>query len=352
MTLSCTPRNPINENQINLKEIERMKKTMKKTMATVLIGIMAFAMAGCGKEKKDDVLHVGIVQMIDNGAFTDMREGFIDELRAKGYSEDKLEITYKNAQGDATNLNTICQEMVDSKVDLVATIATPAAQAMVNLDSDIPVIFISVSNPVGAGIISDMDAPDKNATGTSNAIPVNQIFELSNKLTPGCKTYGFLYNTSEVNSVSTAANAKEYLEANGCTVVESVVTNSSEIQQAAQTLVGKVDAIFVPNDSMIQSAMPLVAEVAREAKIPVYGSSAVMVDSGAFATIAISDKEIGSISADMAIQYLEGTAIKDIPSVVVPASSTIINQQTADALGLTFSDEIKNSATFVTDSTK
>ena len=107
--------------------------------------------------------------------------------------------------------------------------------------------------------------------------------------------------------MNTAANAKEYLEGAGLSYVEAVVTNSSEVQQAAQSLAEEVDAIFVPNDSMIQSAMPLVAEVAREAKIPVYGSSAVMVDSGAFATIAISDREIGAMTADMALEYLNGT---------------------------------------------
>ena len=93
----------------------------------------------------------------------------------------------------------------------------------------------------------------------------------------------------------------------------------------------------------------MVTEVARDAKIPVYGSSAVMVDSGAFATIAISDTEIGAQTADMALEYLNGTAMEDIAAVVVPASNMVINQDTADALGITFSDEVQNKATFVKD---
>ena len=113
--------------------------------------------------------------MADNGAFTDMREGFIAQMNAKGYDDSNTEFIYKNAQGDASNLNTICQQMVSDGVDLVATIATPATQAMVNMKSDIPVVFISVSDPVGAGILSDMNAPENNATGTSNAIPVEDI---------------------------------------------------------------------------------------------------------------------------------------------------------------------------------
>ena len=327
----------------------KMKSLMKKAAALGMAVVMMTGFTGCSGESNDDVIKIGVIQMIENGAFNDMRQGFIDELEAKGYGEDKVEIIYKSAQGDATNLNTICQEMVTNDVDIVATIATPATQAMVNMESDIPVFYVAVSAPVQAGVISDMEKPDKNATGTSNAIPVSEIFALSDQLTPGCKTYGFLYNTGEVNAVNTVNDAKAYCDENGLSYVEAVVTNSSEVQQAAQTLAAQVDAIFVPNDSMIQSAMPNVAEVARDAKIPVYGSSAVMVSSGAFATIAVDDKEIGAMSADMAIEYLEGKAMEEIPSVVVPAKATVINQQTVDALGITLSDEVKASATFVED---
>lgn len=337
-----------------------MKKSMfKKILSATVLTSMVLSLTACGSDNDSNTqsaadsngekLTVGIVQLIDNGAFEDMREGFIQELNDKGYGEDKVEIVYKNAQGDATVLNTICQDMVTDQVDLVATIATPAAQAMVAMESDIPVVFISVSNPVGAGIISDMEHPDKNATGTSNAIPISEIFELSDELTPGMQTYGLLYCTNEVNSVTTINQAKEYLDAQGLSYVEQIVTNSNEVQQAAQSLVGQVDAIFVPNDSVIQAAMPLVAEVARDAKIPVYGSSAVMVDSGAFATVAITDTEIGAISADMAIQYLEGTSIADIPALVVPANAIVVNEQTAETLGITFSDEQKEKLTFVQD---
>ena len=333
-----------------------MKKSLlKKVLSVTVLTSMLFSLTGCSgngsqqADSADDKLKVGIVQMIDNGAFEEMREGFIAELEAKGYGEDKVDIVYKNAQGDATNLNTICQEMVDSDVDLVAAIATPAAQAMVAMESDIPVIFISVGNPVGAGVITEMEHPDKNATGTSNAIPINEIFELSDSLTPGMQTYGLLYCTSEVNSVTTAENAKAYLTERGLNYVEKIVTNSSEVQQAAQSLVGDVDAIFVPNDSVIQAAMPLVAEVARDAKIPVYGSSAVMVDSGAFATVAITDTEIGAISADMAIEYLEGKAIADIPALVVPANAIVVNEDTMETLGITLTDEQKTDITFVKD---
>ena len=329
---------------------------MKKILSAALCTSMFFGLTACGNNTQQqsdadgEKLKVGIVQLIDNGAFEDMRDGFIQELLDKGYGEDKVEIIYKNAQGDATNLNTICQEMVDSQVDLVATIATPASQAMVAMESDVPNVFISVSNPIGAGLLTTMEQPDKNATGTSNAIPIEDIFALSDDLTPGMQTYGLLYCTNEVNSVTTIENAKNYLDEKGLQYVEQIVTNSSEVQQAAQALVGNVDAIFVPNDSVIQAAMPLVAEVARDAKIPVYGSSAVMVNSGAFATVAITDTEIGMISADMAIAHFEGKEMSEIPALVVPANAIVVNEDTAEALGVTLSDEQKADITFVRDS--
>lgn len=329
----------------------RLGKMFKKAACMMLAAVMATGMAACGNssEKSSGKIKVGVIQLIENGAFNDMKDGFIEELRAKGYTEDKCDIVVKSAQGDTATLNTICQEMVDSRMDLVATIATPATQAMVNMDSDIPVVFISVSAPVAAGVTSNMEKPDKNATGTSNAIPVSDIFNLSDSLTPGNKTYGLIYNTGEVNSVNTVKDAKSYLDGKGLKYVEAVVTNSSEIQQAAESLVGSVDAIFVPNDSVVQSGMAQITEITRKNKIPVYACSATTVQSGAFATVAMNDKQIGSQSADMAVEILGGRKVADVPSVVVPASGTVINQNTMEALSVTIPDSVKSTAQLITD---
>jgi putative ABC transport system substrate-binding protein len=329
----------------------RLGKMFKKAACMMLAAVMATGMAACGSssEKSSGKIKVGVIQLIENGAFNDMKDGFIEELRAKGYTEDKCDIVVKSAQGDTATLNTICQEMVDSRMDLVATIATPATQAMVNMDSDIPVVFISVSAPVAAGVTSNMEKPDKNATGTSNAIPVSDIFNLGDSLTPGNKTYGLIYNTGEVNSVNTVKDAKSYLDGKGLKYVEAVVTNSSEIQQAAESLVGSVDAIFVPNDSVVQSGMAQITEITRKNKIPVYACSATTVQSGAFATVAMNDKQIGSQSADMAVEILGGRKVADVPSVVVPASGTVINQNTMEALGVTIPDSVKSTAQLITD---
>jgi putative ABC transport system substrate-binding protein len=275
------------------------------------------------------------VQLADNGAFTDMREGFIARMRELGYSEDQMTFDYQNAQGDMSNLNSICQNMADGNLDFIVTIATPPTQSMVNLEPAAPIFFIAVSNPVAAGVITDMATPDKNATGTSNAIPIGEMFKLAAQVTPDAHQFGLIYNAGEVNSVSTINNAKAYMDATGgYSYKEAVVTASSEVQQATQSLAADVDAIFIPNDSMIQSALTQVVEVANAARIPTYGSSAVMVNTGAFATISIDDQTIGARTADMADKFLQGTAVADIPAVVVDDFVTLFNEPTAAAIGV------------------
>ncbi len=318
-----------------------MKKTIVLALALILVCMFTVSAVA-------EPLQVAVVQLAENGAFKDMREGFIARMRELGYTEDKMTFVEKNASGDMSNLYTIAQSVVEEEMDLIVTIATPAAQAVVNLESDIPVFFISVANPLGAGVITDMQKPDKNATGTSNAIPVSEMFKLSSSLTPNVKNYGLIYCTSQVNSVTTIENAKAYLTENGLNYQEAVVTASSEVYEAALSLVDQgVDAFFIPNDSVIQDAMEVVAQVAKDAKIPVYGSSAVMVASGAFATISISDPEIGAITADMAHRYLTGTPIAEIPAIVVDSFTTVINKTTADAIGVTIAQDVLDIATIL-----
>lgn len=321
---------------------QKGRNPMKKLIAMLLtlVFTLSFAFA-------EDMIHVGIIQMADNGAFTDMREGFIDHMRELGYTEDKMTFTYRNALGDMTQLVANCEAALDDGIDVAVTIATPPTQAFCNLESGVPQFFISVSNPVGAGVITDMAHPDMNATGTSNAIPVAEMFKLAEQLTPGCQVFGLLYCQSEINSVTTAKQAKAYMDANGLEYVEQVVTNVSEVQMAVDVLLEQVDAIFVPNDSVIQTAMSVVADSAAEMGVPVYGSSAVMVQSGAFATISIGDRQIGAITADMLHQYLTGTPIEEIPAIVVDEFTMVINQTTADMIGIEIPADVLENAVIV-----
>jgi putative ABC transport system substrate-binding protein len=322
-------------------EPEGRKNMQNRTIKARVIAAVALAvLAGCSKSggqtgDANRVRSIGIIQLAENGAFTDMREGFLARLVELGWGGSRIKIDFKNAQGDVGALNTIAQEMAAAGYDAVATIATPAAQAFVNQESNTPLFFISVTDPVSAGIMGALDRPDRNATGTSNLVPVDEIFRLADTLTPGIRRYGILYNTGEMNAVLTVRNAKAYLDRNGVTYIEATVTNSSEVQQAAESLAGRVDAIYIPIDSMVQSAMPQVAQIARDAKVPVYGSSPVMVVSGALATVSVNDRQVGAVAGEMMDRYFTGTPLAEIPAATMDQFYTVINAGTAGALGIT-----------------
>lgn len=312
---------------------------MKKILTVLVCVTMALGMlAGCsGKPAsgKGKTYRVAIVQLVDNSSFTEMAQSFEKKMRALGYGEDKMTFDIKNAQGDTSTLNSICAKLKNSDYDLVTTIATPAAQAVVSQELKAPVVFISVADPVGSGILSDMAKPDKNATGTSNVIPVDQIFTLAKKLTPSIKNVGLLYSSGEKNAVLTAKKAKDYLTKNGYGCTETTVTSSAEVQQAAQSLSTKVDAIFVPADSTVQSAMTQVVAAATARHIPVYGSDPVMVQSGDLACVSVSNTQLGERSAEMADEILGGKKVSQVPAEAISQYQYVVSKKAAQALGIT-----------------
>lgn len=322
--------------------MRKTKKTITKILAVASAIMMTASFSGCSKtpvnDTTDTAKKIAIIQQIDNGAFSDMREGFEAQMKEAGPDVEFIEM---NAQGDMTTLQTYVQNAIDQKVDMIVTIATPATQAVVSAATDIPNVFIAVSDPVKAGVLSSMDAPDKNSTGTQNPIPVEKIFSTADMLTPGITKYGMLYTEAQTNSVATCAAAKAYLDTISMPYTEKTVASSADVQQAVQALLADCDALFIPNDATIQDAMPVVIEAANAAKKPVYGSSAVMAQSGALAAVAISDKEIGAISADMAIEILNGKAVSEVPAQAVEATITTINKATADTLGITIPSDIE-----------
>lgn len=315
-----------------------MKKLVSLLVALSLVLCCVFGAAA--EDKKH--YKIGIVLMIENGAFVDMKNGVIKGLHDLGYVEgDNLTIDYQCAQGDATNLQTICQNMADGSYDVVVTVATPPTQAFVGLESDTPNVFCSVAAPVAAGVMSALDTPDMNATGTSNAIPAGDIIGLGLKITPDVKTFGLVYSTSEVNAVNAMNNAKEYLTANGFKFIEKTVANSGEVQTATQAVLDQgADVIFVANDSVVQAAVDIMAKMCIEEGVPTYCCSATTVLSGCLATLAMSDEFIGIETAAMVDKVLKGTPIAEIPAVVIPANIVSVNSDTLAALGLELPQEV------------
>ena len=268
----------------------------------------------------------------------DMKEGIVAELKAQGYEDSQID--YKCAAGDASALSTIVTNMTDGTYDMIFSIATPPTQALVNTETDTPVFFCAVSAPTAAGILTDMDKPDKNATGTSNAIPVSKIIDLAQTTTP-VKKIGLIYSGNEDNATNTVKQCEEYLKSINVEYVEKTAASSNDVETATNALIAEgAEAIFVPNDSIIQDGVSKLTEICNEKKIPTYCSSATTVASGCFATLAIDDKGIGKKTVDIAMDYVNGKEVADIPAQVVGIDYCSVNKSAMKTLGIS-EDDIK-----------
>lgn len=230
----------------------------------------------------------------------------------------------------------ILQQMEHTSLDEIreaveAGLARGAAAAAQN----VPIVFSAVADPVAAGLVDAFDRTTGNITGVSNGIDVAKIFALADELTPGIGTYGFIYNEGEVNSQSIIEKAKAFLAARGLAYEEVTVASSGEVQQAARGVIAKgVDALFIPNDNTVASALPVLAQEAIAAGLPVYPTADSMVRDGGLATVGINYTVLGGQTADMVCRVLEGTPIADIPVELVNESAVVVNGDTAAALGV------------------
>lgn len=306
---------------------------MKKVLGLVLVVMMLVGtLVGC--KEKDEMTTIGIVQLIEHPSLDTIRESILKELEALGYKDgENIKINYQNAQGDQSNLNSICQKFVGDKVDLIVAIATPSAQAAASATKDIPIVFSAVTDPVAAKLVVDLQAPNANITGTSDAIPVDQVFELAKSLTPNVSKIGFLYTASEANSKSVIDEAKIFAPEYALEYQEMTITSTSELQQAAESLIGQVDAIYTPIDNTIASAMPILAEVGREAGKPIYVGADSMVVDGGYATVGINYEGLGTKTAQMVDKILQGTSVSDIPVETLDQFEKVINKTTAEVIG-------------------
>ena len=314
--------------------------TSSTVVVALLIAILSFS---CEKKSEaiavttgtQNKLKIALVQLSQNPSFTDMQEGFIAGMQELGYDSDKVEYLQYDAGGSISTLHHILNSLESQKVDLLVPLVTSVTQAAVSKELDIPIIFISVTDPVEAGIMASLQTPDKNATGTCNVVPMEELFVLAKELTPHIRSVGILYDPSLPNSVITVNRAKQYLGTAGFVVAEAIVTNSSEVQSAARTLATVADAIYVPIDSTILSAISQVVDIALEKGKPVYGSAPSMVTSGALASVSVSEWETGRQTAALAHQYFEGTTIEQIPAKIVDNFLYTVNGDTAKALNIT-----------------
>lgn len=330
---------------------------MKKFMSIALAAMMMASMSGCSgnnnssgsssAQQGEDKVHVGVVQIMEHTSLDTIRESFLDEMEVLGYGEDKVEYDIQNAQGEQSNLSTICKKFVGDDVDLIVAIATPTAQTAAASTTDIPIVFSAVTDPVEAKLIQNPQQPEGNVTGTSDAIPVDEVMNLCQKLTPEVKTIGFLYTTSEINAQITAEKAMAEAKNMGYQTKLMTISEVSELQQAAQSLAEDVDAIYVPIDNTIAQAMQTLAQVGIDNQIPIYTGADSMVQDGGFATVGIEYTGLGKETAKIAAEVLEGTPVSELPVVTMEEFGTFINPETAKAIGVEIPEEIASQASML-----
>lgn len=288
---------------------------------------------------------IGISQIVEHPSLDETREGFLAALKEAGIIEGQnLTVDYKNAQGDSTNNLSIAQTLSQSDNDLVLAIATPSAQAIVSQVKDTPVLFAAVTDPLSAKIVSDLQKPGGNVSGASDTNPeaITELADFIGAELPDIKTIGLVINEGEPNAVIMAQRAEEAFQKHGITLIKAAVTNTSEVQQAAQSLVGRADAFYITLDNSVVSAVDTIIQLANENKMPFFSSDRDTVEKGAFATVGFKYYDHGYQVGQMAVDVLKnGKNVGDLPVAMQEKLDLILNLKAAEAQGIKVTDEMK-----------
>lgn len=341
-----------------------MKRLTRPVLVLAAVLLFALLLVGCGGGQQSQtqpgggqatppeqgkVIKLGIIQIVEHPSLDQARKGFLDVLAEKGYKDgEKLAVDYQNAQGDQSIANTIASKFVADKKDLILAIATPAAQAAANATKDIPILITAVTDPVAANLVQSLEKPNTNVTGTTDMNPVKEQLALFKELAPQAKKIGVIYNSSEVNSRVQVDLAKKAAGELGYTIVEAVATNSAEVLQAAKTLAGKVEGIYVPTDNTVVSALESVIQVAEEKDLPLVVGEGDSVKRGGLATVGIDYYKLGRQTGEMALRIIEqGAKPQDMPVEAQKEYDLILNKKAAANMGVTLPESLLARATKV-----
>lgn len=326
-----------------------MKNMKCKLTALFTAAALALSFAGCGAAASASAsvavdngqqadYTVGILQYTSHSSLDEIAAAIQSELEQQAQAAGvTITVELKNGQGDAATINDICKMFVSDQVDLIIPIATPAATAAAAAvqGTDIPLVYSAVTDPVAAQLAKSMEEPGENMTGTSDYIDTAKILDLVLANNPDTKTIGLIYNLAETNSVTTIEGLRPALREKGIEAVESTVTTPGEVQMAAQNLVSKgVDAIFVPIDNTVASAMSVLADEAIKGGVPVYTAADSMVRDGGLATTGVNYTKLGQLTAQMAVQVLQGEDPATMPVQVMDDGIVTVNTTTARELGI------------------
>ena len=314
---------------------------MKKAMALVLSLIMVFSMVSLASAEEAKTYTIGICNLVDDASLNqiiqNIRERLAEISKEKGV---QFEILEQNCNLDASVRQQIIENYIADEVDLLVGVATPVAQTMQGMteESNIPVVFAAVSDPVGAGLVESLEAPGANITGTSDYLNTNAILDLIFAANPDAKKIALLYNPSEDASTAPIATAKEVLAAKGIEVKEYTGSNPSEVMLAADAIVADgMDAVFTPTDNTIMAAELSIYEKFADAKIPHYCGADSFALNGAFLGFGVDYANLGRETADMiAAILLDGAEPATLAVKTFDNGTATVNTETCEAVGFDF----------------
>lgn len=342
-----------------LEKRKKENKIMKKKVLAVILGAaMTVSLAACGSSGADSSgsgsgetsYTIGISQFAEHGSLDNCREGFIQGLAEEGIVEgENLTIEEGNAASDAGTARQISDGFVSDSVDLVCAIATPSAEAayVSAMNTDIPVVYTAVTDPLAAKLADEDGTPVGNVTGTSDELPIKEQLEMIRAILPDAEKIGIMYTTSEVNSVSALETYKELAGDYGFTIVESGVTQTADISLAADNLLSEVDCLTNLTDNTVVNSLATILDKANEQNIPVFGSEIEQVRKGCLAAEGLDYIELGKQTGRMAAKILKGEAeASEMNFETISEPGFYVNLAVAEQFGITIDEELLSTCKF------
>jgi putative ABC transport system substrate-binding protein len=279
--------------------------------------------------------HVAITAIVEHPALDAVRDGVKEGLTQAGYKEgETVRYTFQSAQGAQGTAVQIARNFAGANPSAIVAISTPSAQSMAAATKSIPIVFSAVTDPVGAKLVASGEKPGGNVTGVSDMSPIAEQFALIKEVVPKATRLGILYNPGEANSVSILTAAQAHAAKIGLTVVEASVNKSADAQSAARSLIGRVDAIYVPTDNTVVSALESVVAVCQSARVPLFTGDTDSVSRGAVASVGLDYRNVGLETAKIVARILKGEKPGDIPVVNAAGTDLHVNKAAAASMGV------------------
>lgn len=281
----------------------------------------------------DSSFRVAIVQF-DNDSFTnELRQMFIKRMRLLGYDEAKMKFDIKNAQGNSEKLSQTASSLSGGDYDIVVAIGDKCACALANAGCTVPTVFVAVSDPVGLGLASGVESPDKNMTGTVSNTSEDNLLSYIRVLTPKVSSVAVICMNNE-KSIAEKDSVVKYLS-NDLFDVEPVILDSTDsIDSVVADVLTRNGAIFLTNDEELKNVSANVVSLASQSSKFVFSSNIACIENGVLAATASPVKDLSYTAAEDADKILKGAKVSDIPIKTDIAFAIYVSKSTAESFNI------------------